>query len=273
MKPTKKLFVLITALILCFNLSFSQEEEQQGPQFVTVTTMHWNMDNEDFSMKDWKAMEKAYMDNVTKKNEYVVAASFYMHRYTESNKELLYVRAYNSWEDIEKAQKRAGELEKAAWPNEEERNNYFKDRDSYYDGYHSDEIYATMPGSKQMTEAPTEDMVMYVRKSHFAFPADGSNEEFMKYHMMWANKVVANNDAIKAYYPNAHAWGSDKREFVEAFFVDSLADLENMAEKSNELFESNLSEEERKDMGENFGKYFTGEHGDYIYTYIHDLSK
>jgi hypothetical protein len=272
MKPTKKLFVIITALILCFNLSFAQEE-QQGPEYITVTTMHWNMDRENFSMSDWKAMEKAYMDNVTKKNEFIAGASFYMHRWTESNTELMYVQAYNSWADIENAQKRNGELEKEAWPNEEERNNYFKDRDSYYDTYHSDEIYATMPGAKLMAEEPTGDMVLYVRKSHFAFPEDGSQEEFMKYHMMWADNVVAKNDVIKAYYPNAHAWGSDKTEFVEAFFVDSLADLEKMNEKNGEIFESTWSEDELKDMGENFGKYFTGVHGDFIYTYIHGLGK
>lgn len=271
MKTINRIAMFIATLLLFSNLSFSQEE--QRPEYITVTTMHWNMDRENFSMDDWKAMEKAYMDNVTKKNEYIVSASFLMHLYTESNSDLLYVQSYKTWADIEKAQKRNGELEAEAWPNEEERNNYFKDRDNYYSAYHSDEIYANMPGEKHMSAAPTDDMVLYVRKSHFAFPENGSDEEFMKYHMMWADNIVANNDKIKAYYPSAHAWGSDKTEFVEAFFVDSLADLENLNESNGELFQSKMTEEQRKDMGENFGKYFTGEHGDYIYTFIHDVRK
>src|SRR5690606_38757540 len=256
MKPTRTLSVFITALFFCTILSFAQENP--APQYITATTMHWNMDKENFSMSDWKAAEKMYMDKVIKKNPYITAASFYMHRYTASNTELVYVQAYNSWADIENAQKKNEELINEAWPDEAERNRFFKDKDSYYKAYHSDEIYATLPGAKLLTESPTEDMILYVRKSHLAFPDDGSNEEFMKYHMMWVENVIAKNEKIKAYYPHVHAWGSDKREFVEAYLISSMEDLENMNQRNNELTEAAWSEEELKDMDSKAGKYFTG---------------
>jgi len=275
MKTTNRLFIALTTMLLLFSNSvFSQDEAPKGPQYITVTTMHWNMDYEDFSMDEWKAVEKEYLDKVTMKNELVMGASFFLHLYTTDNTELVYVQSYANWEDIDKAGDRNGELAEAAWPDDDVRAAFFKKRSAYYSDFHSDEIYATLSGAKILSEATTEDLVCYVRRSHFAFPENGSQKEFNELRIEAAENVIHKNEYIKAYYPSVHAWGSDRREFVEAFFVNSLADLEKMQDRSGELFEAHWADEEaRKERSEIMGKYFTGVHGDYIYTFVAGLSK
>ncbi len=272
MKTINRFFMVLAVMLLLCNIStFAQE--QTRPQFVTVTTMHWNMDNKDFKMDEWKAVEKEYLDKVTMKNEHVASASFYLHRMTPDNTELLYVQTYPTWEAIGKAADRNAELAKAAWSDEKARTAFFKKRNAYYSDNHSDEIYATMPNAKGMTTAPTKDMICYVRKGHFAF-GEGSDEEFDALDKEYFDNVTNKNEYIKAYYPMAHAWGSDRTEAIEAFFLDSLADLDKMFDKDTELYEAYWKDEaSRKAMEEKTAKYFDGRHGDYIYTYVAGLAK
>ena len=137
MKTTNQTIILLALMLLLITPSaIAQDDAPKRPEYITVTTLHWNMDNEDFDMKEWIATEKEYLDKVTKKNEYVMGASTYMHRYTPDNRELIYVQAYANWEAIDKASERNGELEKEAWPDKEARNAYFEKRNSYYADFH-----------------------------------------------------------------------------------------------------------------------------------------
>lgn len=272
MKTINRFFmVLAITLLLCNTSTFAQE--QTRPEFLTVTTMHWNMDNKDFKMDEWKAVEKEYLDKITMKNEHVSGASYYLHRMTPDNTELLYVRSYPSWEAVGKAAARNAELAKEAWPDGKARNDFFEKKDAYYSVNHSDEIYATMPNAKPMATLPTKDMICYVRKGHFAY-GEGTDEEFDAMGKEYFDNVTNKNEYIKAYYPAAHAWGSDRTEFVEAFFLDSLADLDKMFDKDTELYEAHWKDEaSRKADEEKSAKYFDGRHGDYIYTYVAGLAK
>jgi len=275
MKTTNRTIILIALMLfLVTPFAIAQDEAPKGPEYVTVTTMHWNMDNENFSMKDWIATEKEYLDKVTMKNEYVMGTSYYTHRYTPDNREVILVRAFANWEAIDKATDRANELIKEAWPDDEAADAFFDKQASFYADFHSDEIYATMSGAKLMTEAPGDDMILYVRKSHFAFPEDGSFKEFNELRNEFLENVTHKNDMIKGYYPNNHAWGTDRTEYVEAFIVNSMDDLDNMFTKQGELIQAHWPDEEaRKEMNKKSGKYFTGVHGDYIYTLVGELVK
>ncbi|MFT5249640.1 MAG: hypothetical protein ACI93P_001367 [bacterium] len=272
---TSRLFMTILVALFLFNAPvISQEEAPKGPMYVVVTTLHWNMDKEDFNMKDWIALEKEYLEKVTMKNELLMGASYYMHRYTADNRELLSVRAFASWEDIDKAGERDFELIKEAWPDEKERNAFLDSQADYYAPFHSDEIYATMSGAKVMTEEPGDDMILYVRKSHFASQEDSTFKEFNEMRDEYLENVIHKNELIKGYYPNNHAWGSDKTEYVEAFLVNSMADLDNLTIRNGELIKEHWTDETaRKEMNEKMAKYFTGVHGDYVYSLIKELSK
>jgi len=274
MKTTNRILGSFMVLyLMSVSLIFSQEEMKR-PQYVTVTTMHWNMDQEDFDMEKWKSVEKEYLDKVTSKNEYVMGASFHIHQFTDDNTELLYVQSYASWENIDKASEKNDDLAKAAWPSENARKTYFKKRNSYYSNDHSDEIYATIPGAKIMNGKSDKDLVLYIRKSHFAFPEDGTQEEFNKFRKEGLENVINKNEYIKAYYPSVHAWGADRTEFIEAFIVESISDIDKMFDKNTELYKAKWPDENaRKARGKKMSKYFTGVHGDYIYTAVAGLSK
>ncbi len=275
MKTTIRLFMAIAMTLLLFSSTlFAQDDAPTRPAYISATTMHWNWDNDDFDMEEWIAVEKEYLDKVTKKNEHVMSAGFYLHRYTADNTELIYVLTYASWEDIHKAGGRNTELEEEAWPDKEARDAFLDKQSAYYDDYHSDEIYATMPGAKLFTEHPGDDMILYLRRNHFAYPEDGTEEEFNDAFTEYVENVTHKNDYIKAYFPSAHYWGSDRTEFVEAFFVNSLGDIEKMFERNGELEKEHWPDEaKRKEFFEKAEKYLTGRHGDYIYTMVEQLQK
>ena len=274
MKTNKlNLMIIALALLLSSSIVFAQEEELKRPEYIQVTTMYWNMDQENFDMAEWKAFEKEFMDKVTKKNEYLAGASIFLHQLTADNTELLYVQVYKNWGDIEKAASRNGELMKEVWPNEEDRKARTKKRNEYYAPEHSDEIYATMSGVK-LVENKNEDMILYIRKSHFNFPSDGSDKEFEELNKEYLDNIVYKNEYVQGYYPNSHAYGSDGTEFIEAYYLNSLADLDKMFDRSDELAKEAWPDDaKRKERAKKSGKYFTGKHGDFVYSVIPELSK
>ncbi|MCW5517563.1 hypothetical protein [Muriicola sp. Z0-33] len=274
MKKNKYVLTGFTALLLlCSSGVIAQDEEAPSrPKYVAVTTIHWNMDNPNFNMDTWKAVEKEYYDKVTAKNDLIMSSGLYMHRFTPDNRELLAVNSYASWEAIEEAKKRTGELVKEGWPDEEERKAYFQKRNAYYSDFHSDEIYSTMKHAKPYGGGDAE--ILLLRTSHFKFPQDGSGEEFMATFKEYAENVLHKNEYIQGYYPNSHFYGADGTEFVEAFYVNSMADLDNLYDKNDELFNAHWSTDEgKKKMGEMRNKYFTGLHGEAIYTRVPELAK
>ena len=273
MKKMKRFVMLACFLILlAVQPAVAQDEQPARPAYITVSTWHWNMDYDDFDMDTWKAVEKEYFDKVTSKNDLVMGSGVYLHHFTPDNTELLLVSAYASWDDIDKAGERGSELIKEGWPDEAARKEFFKKRMAYYADFHSDEIYAPLPNAKPTNIADAK--ILYVRRSHFAFPEDGSYDEFNTIHKEYVDNVIAKNNLIKGYYPEVHAWGSDRTEFAEAYFLDSVTDLENMFDKNTELYNAKWPDEAtRKARQEKAGKYFTGKHGDYIYDVVSELIK
>ena len=269
MKKTNQLFAAIAVLLL-----FCATGLQAQEKYITVTQKHWDLDKKDFKMFEWKAAEMEYFEKVVMKNEFILEASTFLHKLTADNTEVVSSYSYASWEDIEKHAERSSELEKEAWPGEAERKAFMKNLNSYYSNEHSDEIYSTLSGVKFLAEKPTKDMVVYAKKSHFAFPENGSMEEFQSLRLEGNKGITQKNEYIKGYSAYAHAWGADKTEYLEVYFLDSLADLENMFNRDDKLFgETFPSTEANKIKINTWNSYFTGVHGDYIYTFVHDLAK
>ncbi len=271
MKTIRILFAV--AALIVFDWDLQAQEEEQVPKYITRTTMHWNMNKDDFKMSDWKAIEKEYLDKVVMKNEHIIGASFFMHQFTADNTTLEYVQTFASWEAIEKAAKRNSELAKEAWPDDEARSEFFAKRNDFYSNEHSDEIYAVMEGAKPLAEMPDKDLTLYLRISHFAFPKDGNYEEWKELRDERLQKVVYNNEYVMGYYPSTHYYGGDRTEFIEGFYVEDVAALDKMLDRMPELAKEAWSEEERKARWEKGAKYYTGVHEDYIYTYVSGLSK
>ncbi len=261
MKTTNRFFTAMVAMLLLLS-TFSFAQENKAPMYLTATTMYWNSDS-DMSMDDWKAGEKEYMDKVTKKNEYILWAGYATHLMTPNSNEVTYAQTYPSWEAIEKAAARNAELEKEAWPDEAIRKAFLDKMGSAYAPYHSDEIYATLPGVKDVSGELPDGTILYIRKNKRAYPKDGSMKEYRDLSKKMLEGVIQKNDYIRGYYPSQHNWGSDRRDFVEAMYLNSLGDLDKMFEKNQELMKTAFTKDEAKA----FGKY-TERHGDYVYSVV-----
>jgi hypothetical protein len=261
MKTTNRFFTAMAAMLLLFSTySFSQEDKR--PMFISVTTMYWNSDS-DMTMDEWKAGEKEYMEKVTKKNEYIMWSGYFTHLMTPNSNEVMYGQSYPSWEAMGKAAARNAELEKEAWPDEATRKAFLDKLGSAYATYHSDEIYATLPWAKQVSEELPDGAILYIRKNKRAFPEDGSWKEFSDLNKKLLETVINKNDYIKGYFPSQHAWGSDRRDFNEAIYLNSLGDLDKMFDKNSELMKAAFTEEEAKALGK-----YTKRHGDYVYSVV-----
>jgi len=268
MKPTNRFLAALTVVLLLFSSTvFSQEDAPPEAKYYVVTTMHWNMDNDDFDMDEWKAVEREFFAKVTSKNEHIIQASYYAHHTSPDNSELLYVQSFPSWDAIDKAGDRDGELIMEAWKDEEARNAFFDKQSAYYSTQHSDEIYRPTIGAKYFAEPPTEGMLLYLRRSHAARPDDGSGKEFVELRDAKIARIK-NNEHIKGYFPSAHYYGADSSERLEAFFVNDMEGLGKMYERNAELAkEATPDDAAREEKAKRAGKYVST-HGDTIYTFI-----
>lgn len=257
MKKSKNLVLGMLILTLLLSIKI-QAQEVPKPVFLTVTTLHRNLDADRI---DWLKTEQEYFDKVTSKNDLIMASEVLNHYYTANSSEILLVSVFKSWDDIEKANDMTNELIKKGWPDEKARKTFFDKYDSYYGPMHSDEIYSSVAmGAKELNTTSKEPMVVYVRISQMS--PNGQGKGLKEYN----EKVTLKNPFIKAYYPYRHAWGADNRDFIEAFYYDSLSDLENSSDKQTELINSAWpKEDERKAYMTEMNKAFTGIHGDYIY--------
>ena len=60
MKNPKLITSLFVAILFCHTTLIAQDEAQpKVPKYVVTTQFHWSPDIVDFSMDDWKAIEKA----------------------------------------------------------------------------------------------------------------------------------------------------------------------------------------------------------------------
>ncbi|WP_141675499.1 hypothetical protein [Formosa haliotis] len=276
MKSFLNLSRILLFICICSFSTYAQNLRVGSPKYVTVTYYHWDKHGSDLDLNAWKMGEQEYFDKVTSKNEFIRSSTYYLHRFSDDSSEILMVQSFNSWEDIDKSANRNTELEREAWPNENERHAFIKKLASFYQLYHSDEIYASLPQIKPLTEfaTPDKELLLYVRRSHFSKDGNGPDKEFQSLQKLYLDKVFKKNDYIKGYYANIHAWGSDKTEFIEAFYVRSYSDLEKMFVKNEELLAKAWeNESDKKRMDQRYSSYFTGVHGDYIYVAVPEFSK
>jgi hypothetical protein len=272
MKTTIRFFVMIAFMLLLCNTTISAQDAPQEPRYYVVTTLHFNLNND--SDAKWEDVEKEYLDKVTMKNDHIMGAGFYTHLYTSNSTDVKYVQVFGSWEAIEKATQRNSELEKEAWPNDEARAAFLKTQSSFYTNKHSDEIYSVVAGSKPLSGELTDNSIVYVRTSYFAYPEDAVPGELTKLRAEVVENVYNKNEFIKAYYPHRHFYGQNSKQFIEAFFLDSMDDLDDMNRRDGELIKAHWTDEAAgKAFFDKFSRYFTGVHGDEVLSVVPSLRK
>jgi hypothetical protein len=260
------LALLILMFLLCMRIL---AQDPPKPVFITFTTLHRNFNTDS---KDWKATEQEYFDKVTSKNDLIIGSEILSHYYTENSSDVILVNVYRTWEDIEKAQVINDELAKKAWPGENTRTAFFDKQRSYYLPTHSDEIYSSIEtiGSKEFKATSKEPMIVYIRKSQLSFNGKDKGKVMKEYN----EKVTLKDPYVQGYYPFRHAWGSDSRDFMEAFFYNSFTDIERSNQKQDELIKATWPKEaDSKAFFDQLKLSFTGVHGDFIYHNLPEASK
>lgn len=261
----------IASTLLCLALLPTLLWAQNAPTLLILTKVHIN-GNADFTVEQWKAHEKEYFDKVTNENDLIVGATVLVHYYSNDNSEVIFATTYRTWEDIEKADVKNEELAKIAWPDETNRKAFFAKQRSFYTSEHSDEIRSFLPNTKTLTA--TTEHIYYIRTRHRAFPEDGKPDEFKARMNEYVQNVTLKNSLIKGYYPSRHLWGSDSREYVEAYVFASLSDMEKSVEEDEKLVKAYWPDEtKRKEFLKGLNKYFEPWHGDAVYKHVPELRK
>lgn len=136
MKPITQVLIIIFAAGLLFTNAYSQENEAS---YYTVTT--WKIDiPEDGSRKEFNNLMKEWYEKITSKNDKIISERVLRHSSGSDLRDVVIVTEYASWNDIDAANKKQGELVDAAWPDQEARQAFFK-KFNKYSLTHSDEIY------------------------------------------------------------------------------------------------------------------------------------
>ena len=134
--------LLYISTIVLFLFCFNQQSFAQAAQGnVFVVTNFERAFPENGSMKELDSLNRVYMDNQYKGNEYVVSYKTLSHWWGHDNRDFIQVLEVKSWDDVTKAYEKGNELFMKAMPNKSDREKFGKAYDKYFTGKHSDEIY------------------------------------------------------------------------------------------------------------------------------------
>lgn len=263
---------IIACCLLCLSIMPYLSNAQTNPTLLVVAKVHINQTG-DFTFKEWLDYEKEYFDKVTLKNDLIRGTNVLVHYYTSDNSEILFVEAFQTWADIEKAGDKNNELARAAWPDSLKRKAFFDKRNAFYTSLHSDEIRTILPNAKYLP-ADTTPQVYYVRTSRRVFPKDAKPGELTKMMAEYNQHVTMKNDLLKGYYPSRHLYGADSRDYIESFVYGSLTDMQKANEKTGELVKAHWPDEEkRKAFFDKMDTYFENWHGDNLFRNVPALRK
>jgi hypothetical protein len=127
---------LLTVVLVLSGVLYAQEEE---PHVFTVATFEL-LSPEGGSNAEFDSLANLWTENITKKNEFIISEIAMNHLWGSNALDFVVIREHKNFADIEKASNRVSELLKEAWPDKEERQNYWDAYTKYF-GNHSDEIY------------------------------------------------------------------------------------------------------------------------------------
>lgn len=272
MKNKISIIFPVVILFLMSTIALSQQKEEKfESRYATITTLH-GVVGADY--EEWLKVEKEYFEKVTSKIDILLEQEVLVRYFGNDLSEIKVINVFKNWSDIENVNNYRESLIAEAWPNLDDRNAFFKKQNSFYTNYHTDEIYLTSSLSKQMTtseKASLKNPMVYYMDTNILSDNDNSNSH--KMYEEYLNAVIYKNSYIKAYYPFRHYWGSDSREFLEIYVVNSLSNLEKSTEADKKLFEMYMPDKtKRKEFLDIYRKTVAG-HKDGLYKNVPTLSK
>jgi len=265
------IFSVIVLFLMGAIVSAQHKKENFESKYATIITLH-GVAGADFDA--WLKVEKEYYDKVTSKIDIIRGHEILVRYFGNDISEIKVINVFDNWNDIEYVNNLRESLIVEAWPDKDERDTFFEKQNSFYTNYHTDEIYMTSTLSKMMTaseKASLKNPMVYYIDTNILSDNDNSNS--YKMYEEYLNAVTYKNSYIKAYYPFRHYWGSDSREFLEIYVVNSLSNLEKAIEANKKLFEMHMPDKaKRKEFLDTYRKTVSG-HKDGLYKNVPSLSK
>jgi hypothetical protein len=127
---------LLSIVFALSSLLYAQEKE---PHIFIVVT--WELlSPEGGSNAEFDSLATLWAEKVTKNNEFIISETTMSHMWGSNSSDFVVITEVKTFADVENTQSRNFELVEEAWPDKEERQEYF-DAYSKYFGKHSDEIY------------------------------------------------------------------------------------------------------------------------------------
>lgn len=99
----------------------------------------------DAKSEEFEALMNEYNVNVTLKNSLLTGYYPARHLWGADSRDYVEALAFASIEDMEKSGQENERLQKAHWPDEAKRNEFFAKLGKYFDAWHSDAIYKDVP--------------------------------------------------------------------------------------------------------------------------------
>jgi len=271
MRTLKNFLLGVMVFTFLFTINARGQEKSEKdvtetfkPVFITITKTQRIMDP-DTDFDEWLKIEKEYFDKVIMKNDLIIGSGVYFHYFTPDDSEVLLVSIYENWADIEKATQITGKLIDEAWPNLEEKSNFLKKQNNHYEDQHSDEIYVSLPYTKEVNSKSDKPLLYYLKRNELGDGGSGFKEYF--------ENVTMKNSLIKGYYTHRHRWGSNSKDAIEMFVFDNFADIEKSFEENERLINEHWTDEKaREAFFKEYDKLFT-RHGDFIYRNVPELHK
>jgi hypothetical protein len=122
--------------------SYAQEEEEEG-HYYTVTTWKFKVPA-DGSNAELDSLLKVWQEEVVLKNDKILSEKVLRHLWGSDMRDWVFITEYANWNDIKEAGEMQGKLVEAAWPDKEDRKEFFKSFNKY-GVTHSDELYMDLP--------------------------------------------------------------------------------------------------------------------------------
>ena len=220
------------------------------------------------STKDWRESVENYYKTRHKKDRLLKSSMLLTHYWTGASYDFHNVVEFSNMADATKWSVIAGDLNKRAWPNDEERESALKAYNKYVQSsYHKDvhvwENHVSWMKKNKSKDTPDRTVVSVITNywRPMSKVENGSSEERRKLIDKYFKEVTMKNDKILSQRVVTHYWSGyiSNGEWPVTFIREyaTMADADD-TETGNELFNKAFTEDEQK----TYRKYWLGKHKD-----------
>jgi hypothetical protein len=139
--------ILLTGFALLVTGTLFAQDDDPSSRLVHVQTLEASFPS-DGSVAERDSLWEIFFDRTVMKNEKILSQRTLGHFWGANSNEIVLIREYANWDDINTFGTRQQELINEAWPDSLERQAFFQSFNRYF-GPHKDEIYQQIGGLRK----------------------------------------------------------------------------------------------------------------------------